>query len=183
MKLLLVLSIIIVLIIFFIIYFFRRQKPLYYPKNMDILYSPGYGKILKVFNINNHLCISIFLSPFDIHRQYIPINGIIRNIMYDCTGQFNLAFNETKSRMNEKYITELETKYGNIIIYQIAGKLVRGIENTLNIGEQVITGQEMGIIKWGSRVDVLIPKTSRFEIYVKKGDIVNGTYSKLGRFY
>lgn len=181
-KIMIIISILIILIIWFNNYFFRRQKPIYYSNNNSIIYSPAYGRILKIFNINEYLCISIFLSPLDIHRQYIPINGIIKSVKYDNTGKFNLAYEETKSRMNEKCITQLLTKYGIIYIYQIAGFFVRRIVNDLEINKKVITGEDMGIIKWGSRVDILIPNRDDFMINVKEGDIVKGTYSQLGRF-
>lgn len=169
--------------ILFTFYFLREQNTLHYPKNDTVLYAPAHGRIMKIFNYKNHTCISIFLSPLDIHHQYIPINGIVRKVVYDYTGKFDLAYDETKSRMNEKCITDLETKYGMVHIYQIAGTVARRIRNKLVIGEPVITGQNMGVIKLGSRVDVLVPSTSHFNIEVKEGDVVHGTYSRLGHFF
>jgi phosphatidylserine decarboxylase len=169
--------------VLFIFYFMREQTPIYHPTNNNVLYSPAHGRIMKIFEYKDQTCISIFLSPLDIHQQYIPINGTVRNVSYDYTGKFELAFDENKSRMNEKCITELDTKYGKVVIYQIAGFFVRRIVNRLEIDKPVITGQNMGVIKFGSRVDVLIPSKSKFHIDVKVGDYVNGTHSKLGHFF
>jgi phosphatidylserine decarboxylase len=167
----------------FVVYFMREQKPIFHPKNEDVLYSPAHGRIMKIFNYKDHICISIFLSPLNIHHQYIPINGTVRKVTYDYTGKFELAYEETKSRDNEKCITVIETKHGLFKIFQIAGTVARRIENNLTVNQVVKTGQNMGIIKLGSRVDVLVPSKARFRIEVKEGDIVDGTYSRLGHFF
>lgn len=170
-------------LILFIFYFLREQNPVYYPTNENVVYSPAHGRVMKIMDNKEHICISIFLSPMDIHHQYVPINGIVRRVQYDYTGKFELAYEETKSRMNEKCITEIETKYGRFHIYQIAGTVARRIRNRLRLNESVITGQNMGVIKLGSRVDVFVPSKSKFTLEVKEGDVVNGTHSRLGHFF
>jgi phosphatidylserine decarboxylase len=151
--------------------------------NEDIVYSPAYGKIMKIQYLQgNKLHIAIFLSPIDIHRQYIPIDGYIKDIQYDRTGKFALAYKANKSDDNEKYITTLSTKYGDIKIYQIAGKLVRRISNYMKIGTEVSTGEQIGIIHFGSRVDIIIPNVSLFKLLVKEGEYMRGLDSKLGYY-
>ena len=171
------------IILLLLLWFYRKPLNRTIFVNRDILYSPAYGKILKIQNlIGNKIHIAIFLSPLDIHRQYIPINGKIKDIVYDNTGKFKIAYHFNKSDLNEKYITVLETKYGDMEIYQIAGLLVRRINNYMKIGENVNTGVEMGIIHFGSRVDVILPEASLFKLLVNEGERVNGINSKLGYY-
>ena len=175
--------IILIIILLFILWFYRKPYIIKIINNTNKIYSPCYGRIIKIQNLNyGRIHIAIFLSPFDIHRQYIPINGRIKNIIRDYNGKFNLAYNEGKSRDNEKIITIIDTKYGELYIYQIAGFYVRRISNNLEINNEVITGKEMGMIHFGSRVDLIIPNKELFNICVKEGDYMDGIYSIIGYY-
>jgi len=179
-----IILILIVILILFILWFHRYPMDMRIFDNDDIVYSPAYGRIMKIQYLEgNKLHIAIYLSPTDIHRQYIPINGKIVGKTYDKTGKFALAYKANKSDDNEKYITELETKYGEMKIYQIAGKMVRRISNYMTIGQVVNTGEPMGIIHFGSRVDIIIPNVSLFKLLVKEGDYMKGLDSKIGYYF
>jgi phosphatidylserine decarboxylase len=173
----------IIILVLFILWFHRHPLNTRVFSNDDVIYSPAYGKIMKIQYLQgNKLHIAIYLSPKDIHRQYIPIDGTIIDKIYDRTGKFALAYNVNKSALNEKYITVLKSKYGNIEIYQIAGKLVRRISNYMKVGQTVTTGEEIGIIHFGSRVDIILPNISLFKLLVKEGEYMCGMDSKLGYY-
>jgi phosphatidylserine decarboxylase len=175
--------IIIVIILLFILWFYRKPANIYLLNNYNKIYSPAYGRIIKIqkFN-NNRIHIAIFLSPLDIHRQYIPINGRIKKIIKDYNGKYNIAYNEGKSRDNEKIITIMDTNYGELYIYQIAGFYVRRISNYMKVNDNVITGNELGMIHFGSRVDLIIPNGNLFTINVNEGDYMNGINSIIGYY-
>jgi len=178
-----IILLVVIIIVIFILWFHRHPMNINIFNNDNIVYSPAYGKIMKIQYLQgNNLHIAIYLSPNDIHRQYVPIDGYISDIKYDRTGIFELAYHENKSNKNEKYITELHTKYGKMLIYQIAGKFVRRISNYMKIGTYVNTGTEIGIIHFGSRVDIIIPLASQFKLLVKEGEYMRGINTRLGYY-
>jgi phosphatidylserine decarboxylase len=148
----------------------------------DIILSPAYGTIEKIIINKSTVHIIIFLSVFDIHYQYYPIKGYVIDQIHDMTGKYELAYELNKSSDNEKIITTINTKHGNIKVIQIAGKFVRRIVTTLQkINEYVLPGQELGMIKFGSRVDIIIPNNN-VKLLVKENEHVNGPYSVLCKY-
>lgn len=174
--------IIILILIIFILYFYRNPKQKISTNNFDIVYSPAYGKIMDIKIDEDKLFIAIFLSPFDVHYQFAPISGEIVNLKYDSTGQFELAYDLNKSKNNEKSIYTIRNKRGDFIIYQIAGNLVRRIETIGKLNQNINSGETLGLIHFGSRVDIIIPNANKFKIMVNKGDYVFGSHSMLGLF-
>ncbi len=174
-----VIFIIISLVLVSLAYFYRSPKGcMCYSDNLII--SPAYGRVMNIFNINDdYVHIAIFLSPLDVHTQYFPMTGQIKDVYKDDVGKFELAYNENKSRYNEKVITSINTKYGLIYVYQIAGFFVRRIEPYCKEGDNIHSGQKMGRIHFGSRVDLILPRQS--ELYIKKGDYVEGGKMVIGK--
>jgi phosphatidylserine decarboxylase len=150
----------------------------------NFVIAPSYGKIVKIHhNIQTntiHLCI--FLSPFDVHQQYYPINGTVIDRKYDKTGHFNLAFDLDKSRWNEKKIHVLQNKYGTFIVTQIAGRLVHCIVSEEDTNTRINAGTRFGMIKLGSRVDIEIPNATNFKLLVNKNDTLVGGYQVIGYY-
>lgn len=144
----------------------------------NVITSPAYGKIIKIHETDAGTEIVIFLSPIDIHTQYVPISGMIENTIYDKTGKFELANFADKSRMNEKNITTIKNKFGRFVVKQIAGFFYRRIYTYHKIGSIVSRGQELGSIAFGSRVDLIVPKQTI--ITVREGDYVNGEHTVIG---
>lgn len=174
------LYIIILIFIMFILYFYRL--PIQNIKNnTNVIYGPCYGKIMSIKQYKDNIYIAIFLSPFDVHYQFMPINGQITKINYDNNGKFNLAYELNKSNKNEKCIYTISTKFGDIKLYQIAGYFVRRISSFCSKGDKLKSGETIGLIHFGSRVDLLIPKNN-FRLCSKLGDYVNGSYTKLGYY-
>lgn len=130
----------------------------------NIIIAPSYGTIKAIKVENNILKIATFLNVFDVHQQYYPINGKIKNIIYDNNGQFAIAFDLDKSINNEKKIHILDTAFGEVKITQIAGLLARTIVSNNKIGDEVKVGQHLGMIKFGSRVDIEIPNANIFNL-------------------
>ena len=149
------------LVFAFCLLFFYRYPFWIKPKidtTDDKVYSPAFGRIMNIKKEDNgDYFIAIFLSPLDIHYQFAPIAGKITDIQYDATGKFELAYDLNKSRDNEKSIFTIENRHGQFKVYQIAGKLVRRISRFREVGEVVSTGQVLGLIHFGSRVDIIIP--------------------------
>lgn len=167
------------IIIIFLIYFYRVPNRDCQSKELDIT-SPSDGTIKDiVINPDGTKIISIFLSPFDVHVQYIPYNGVVIDKKYK-EGKFHPAYLLQKSALNEQSIISVRTKYGDLSVKQIAGLVARRIITEPKIGDHVKKGSIYGMIKLSSRVDLTVPKNSI--VHVKKGDHVKGCQSILARF-
>jgi len=174
-----------IIFLLFLCFFYRKECGIKYSKN--IINSPSYGKIIhidknKIINNNRYVLISIFLNIYDIHYQYIPIDGKIINIQYDNSGKFNLAYNFNKSNENEKMITTIKNNLGTFYVYQIAGKYARRIVHYNKIYDDVTSGDIFGLIKLGSRVDILLPYNDNLILYYDVGNYVEGGKSILAKY-
>ena len=186
-------SICLLLILFFVIYFFRDPNRVI-PINENLILSPADGLITFIGpsplpkEVSNHLNdfnkeftkISIFLNVFDVHINRVPTSGKIISSNY-VKGKFVSATLDKSSDNNERNITTLETKEKNYIIFvQIAGLIARRIICNLKQDQQVNIGDRFGIIKFGSRVDIYIPKN--LNLHVAEGQKVIGGESVLADF-
>jgi|SRR5581483_5558214 len=115
--------------------------------------------------------ISIFLNVFDVHVNRSPIAGIITDVRYQ-RGKYLNAMNETCADLNEQNIVTVEGEGQTVVFKQIAGLLARRIVFTKNIGDTVGRGERVGLIKFGSRTDILLDPSA--QVQVKKGDRVKG---------
>jgi phosphatidylserine decarboxylase len=170
------------IVLIFLIYFFR--KPDYKSTTLpnDII-SPAFGKITNIIYDNNKILISIFLSVFDPHIQYVPLAGKLETIKY-IPGKFNAANFFKKTRYNERCSYYFNTKYGKIIVTQIAGMIARKIVSFIKPNNYFKKGTELGMIKFGSRVDLIIINTNNyiFRPSCNEGDYVYGNKTVLGSF-
>ena len=124
--------------------------------------------------------ISIFLSIFSIHSQRVPISGKVISKQYN-PGNFLLAFNHKASMDNEHTAVLFETENGKRYkIKQIAGFIARRILNYMEPENLVQRGQRLGFIRFGSRVDIILPRD--FQIDVSLGDMVQGNKTIIGQF-
>jgi phosphatidylserine decarboxylase len=166
------LSLLILLMIFY------RYEPYKLRFNDNIIISPAEGLITNIHQSGNNIHISIFLSIFNKHTQIYPVNGKVINRIYDRTGKYDLVINIDKSKYNEKKIHIIKMKNGNTLnVTQIAGFFPRSINSSNKIPEEIKSGEYMGIIKFGSRVDLLFPgDISNLKIKEKQtiniGDII-----------
>jgi len=173
LKLLLIILPIIFLI--FSMYFFRDPER-NVPKGGSILVSPADGKVLfvkKVYDdkfINGDAKqISIFMSPLNVHVNRIPVDGVVEYLKYH-QGEFVAAFEDKASEKNERCEFGIAGKHGKVLFTQVAGAVARRIVYQIKTGDTVKMGERFGMIKFGSRVDVVVP--ADWTEKVKKGDNV-----------
>lgn len=148
-----------ILVFIFLLYFYR-YTPYKGPGALDNeILSPCEGTVLKVYDKNpNYLYIAIFLSPMNRHTQIYPVNGTVIKRQYDHTGEFEIVMDLNKSKYNEKNMHYIVMKDGTLIkITQIAGFLPRMITSSEKVPENVAAGDYLGMMKFGSRVDMLLP--------------------------
>ena len=166
-------------------FFFRDPIREITVENEDKFLSPADGTILSIKNIKDPDIgesnkIAIFLSFFNVHRQWVPSNSQVLNMHYN-PGKYFIAFKDKASLDNEHTSILFKDKHDNPFrIKQIAGFVARRIVNHMQPELKVKIGQKLGFIKFGSRVEIIVPNT--FEIYVKKGDKVRGCKTVLGEF-
>ena len=167
----------------FSMYFFRDPQRI--PPNNNGFLSPADGKVVQIINVEDEEIgpakqISIFLSVFNVHCQRVPLSGIVISKQYN-SGKFLAAFNHKASLENEQTVVTFETENGKRYkIKQIAGLIARRILNYMEPENRVERGQRLGFIRFGSRVDIIVPP--EFQIDVSLGDMVRGNQTIIGRF-
>jgi len=164
---------------FFLLWFFRDPERVI-PDAPGALVSPADGKVTHLSKTVEEGSpfhrISIFLSVFDVHVNRSPIAGVVREVRYQ-KGKFLNAMSVASAEDNEQNIVKLEGEGQTVVFKQIAGLLARRIVFTKKVSDRVERGERIGMIKFGSRVDVLVPSPST--IQVKVGDKVKGGSSVL----
>src|SRR5271155_3771521 len=163
----------------FFLWFFRDpERPI--PALPGAIVSPGDGKVTDVSVVTtggtSRHRISVFLSVFDVHVNRSPIAGVIRDIRYQ-RGKFLNAMQAQSAEENEQNIVTIEGEGRTVVFKQIAGLIARRIVFNFQVGDEVARGQRVGLIKFGSRVDVLFDHDAA--IQVKPGDRVKGGASVL----
>jgi phosphatidylserine decarboxylase len=178
-----VLGAVFLLLGFFTLYFFRDPERKA-PDDPRLVLSPADGKVVLVGPAPEGnpvgpgaTQISVFLSVFDVHINRAPIAGRIAQVEYR-KGEFLPAFNHDASQRNEQNAVTIENGAEKVHFRQIAGLIARRIVFRKAVGDDVRAGERVGMIKFGSRVDILLPGEIR--IRVKKGDRVRGGLSALG---
>lgn len=162
----------VIILTIFIFYFFR-DIDYTIPINEKSIHSPCQGTVLKVIRKNGIIHIATFLSVFNIHVQYTPCSGIITNQEYK-SGEFNVANDFEKSNLNERLDTTIKNEnFGNVVVRQIAGLIARRIVSFKDIGDQVNQNEPLGLIRFGSRVDIFIKDKPEYQVLVQSGDYVN----------
>jgi phosphatidylserine decarboxylase len=162
----------------FVTFFFRDPDRKFEGTDRQIA-SPADGKVVSVRQENGQEAISIFLSVFDVHINRAPISGKVSGIDYH-KGKFLIAFDERASLENERNSITMENQGKTVRFVQIAGLIARRIVCWRKPGETLQVGDRIGLIKFGSRVDVFLPPGSK--IYVKRGDRVVGGKTAIGEF-
>jgi phosphatidylserine decarboxylase len=168
-----------VLLACFCLWFFRDPERVV-PNTAGAIVSPGDGKVTDISDVLvngvERKRISIFLNVFNVHVNRSPIAGVIRDVRYQ-KGKFVNAMGANSAEENEQNIVTVEGEGQTVIFKQIAGLIARRIVFTKKLGDTVARGERVGLIKFGSRVDVLMP--AGVKIAVKLGDHVKGASSVL----
>ncbi|MBO8131577.1 MAG: phosphatidylserine decarboxylase family protein [Candidatus Marinimicrobia bacterium] len=165
----------------FTIYFFRDPERII-PGGDKIIVSPADGRIIKIEEVNDHFCgnsilISIFMSLFDVHVNRAPLPGTVKKIEYK-EGKFIAAYKKKADKENEKNVIYFNNGKYNFVVKQIAGVIARRIVSYVCEDDKVLKGQRIGMIMFGSRVDLIIPITSSINVSigqkVKAGQTIIG---------
>lgn len=181
-KSFLLLSLIVLAIVF---YFFRVHTNVP-PVGDNVVVSPAYGKVVMIekvfeneFYKKEMLCVSIFMSPLNIHCNYVPISG---DVLYSnhMPGKYLVAWHPKSSILNEHSSTAIKNDKIELLTKQIAGFMARRIVPYLEEGMQVNQNDELGFIKFGSRVDVFFPLNTN--LLVQLGDKTKGGITALAKY-
>jgi phosphatidylserine decarboxylase len=166
-----------VLLIAAFVALFFRNPPRKAPADPRIIVSPADGKVVKIERVGKVTRMSIFLSLFNVHVNRSPIAGRIESVDYR-KGAFRAAFKEAASVENERNVIMVNNGHVKIVFTQIAGVIARRIVCWKKVGDVVEKGELVGLIRFGSRVDILFPAGT--EPTVKVGDRVRGGSSSIG---
>jgi phosphatidylserine decarboxylase len=158
--------------------FFFRDPERHPPQGANLVVSPGDARVMVTTDepwpggpAGDWKVISMFLSPLDVHVNRTPVSGTVSRVEYH-PGQFLPAYRKEAGQLNEWTEVWIQRPGGPIVVRQIVGVLARRIVCRLQVGDQVAAGQRYGVMKFGSRIDLFLPRTAT--IQVKAGDKVVG---------
>ena len=179
------LSFILLSTLLLIVYFFRvPNRKIKTSKN--VVFAPCDGKIVQIREVEEteffkqkKILVSIFMSPLNVHSNHYPIDGNVVYTKYH-PGKFLVAWNPKSSTKNERSSVVIENTKISVLVRQIAGALARRIVTYSKRNEQVTSGEELGFIKFGSRVDLYLPLST--EINVKLNEKVKAKISTIAKY-
>jgi phosphatidylserine decarboxylase len=175
-------AVVAVLLALFVFSFFRDPERVI-PAEAGAVVSPGDGRVVVVTDEENAgrlgKRVSIFLAVWNVHVNRSPAEGTITKLEYR-PGRFLAAMRERASVENEQNVFTLSTEAGELVFKQIAGLIARRVVSWKKAGEKVARGERIGLVRFGSRVDLWVPKDA--EILVRVGENVKGGSSVLARW-
>ena len=172
----------------FLLFFFFRIPNRSLTLSETKIVAPADGKVVVIEEVNdteyfhdNRIQVSIFMSPVNVHVNRVPVDGTIVYNHYH-KGKYLVAWHPKSSTLNERHSIVLENAYGAILVKQISGALAKRICNYATPGKIFKQGEEFGFIKFGSRVDLLLPLNATIEVQpgqvVKSGVTVIATLNQ-----
>ena len=154
------------------------------PAGTNLIVSPADGKVVDVSEVVEDTFlkgkarkISIFLSLFNVHINYAPVEGTVSFLKYT-KGRFKFAFVDKASDLNENNALGIDNGRTKVFVKQIAGMIARRIVCRSRVGDRLACGERFGLIRFGSRVDLYVDPSCR--IKVRKGDTVTGGVTVIG---
>jgi phosphatidylserine decarboxylase len=180
---LLALAFVLLLLTAFMAYFFRDPRRAV-PSESGLVVSPADGKVTRIEKLSGDgaespTVVSIFLSPFDVHINRAPIAGQVIDVTYT-KGRFIAATSDNASLVNEQNALTIKGERMTVVCKQIAGVLARRIVCWKRPGDSLGLGERFGLIKFGSRTDLVLPR--EVEVAVRVGQRVSGGVTVIGRF-
>ncbi len=167
----------------FLLSFFRNPERIVTKRDNNLIYAPADGKVVVIEQKHEEetlkrdvIQISVFMSPLNVHVNRMPVAGTVEYSKYH-KGKYLVAWHPKSSTENERTTVTVNNGKHTILLRQIAGALARRIVNYAKVGQQYTQGQEYGFIKFGSRVDIMLPLGS--DIKVNIDDIVKGNQTIL----
>lgn len=175
-------SLVLFILALFVAYFFRDPER-EVPVDEKLIVSPADGLVVVIKPVelddgSSGTLVSIFLSIFDVHINRSPLAGRILETNYR-PGKFLIATRQKASWENEQNVITVQNQYVTVVFKQIAGLIARRIVFWKKKGEAVELGERVGLIKFGSRVDLILP--AQVTVLTKKGDRVRGGVSLIGK--
>lgn len=163
------------LVLFVLIIRFFRNPPRFADQTKNGVVAPCDGKVVVIEEVyepeyfkEKRIQISIFMSPLNVHVNRNPISGIVRYMKYH-PGKYLVAWHPKSSTENERTTTVIGTENGQEVLFrQIAGAVARRIRWYIKEGDNATKGNEMGFIKFGSRVDVYVPIGSEIKVQLEQ---------------
>lgn len=160
-------------VFFLIVLQFFRDPTRMVPEEADhLVYAPADGKVVVIeeayepeYFKAKRLQISIFMSPVNVHVNRNPVSGLVKYNKYH-PGKYLVAWHPKSSTENERTTVVIDTGETEILMRQIAGALAKRIKNYLEVGQQVVQGEDFGFIKFGSRVDVFLPLGTQLKVEI-----------------
>ena len=163
-------------ILVFLVFNFFRNPHIQVNDGDNYILSPCDGKVVVIEEVMDEIYfnekvtqVSVFMSPLNVHVNRNPVAGVIKFVKY-FPGKYLMAFNPKSSQLNEQTYVVAENDKVTVAYKQIAGFLARRIKWYVNEGDHVAQGSEYGFIKFGSRIDILMPTSCAVD--VKLGDVV-----------
>ena len=159
------------LVLYVFLLFFFRLPARHLEPDPGLIYAPADGTVVVIeeteeneYFRDKRLQVSIFMSPFNMHSNKYPVSGRIKYVKYH-PGNYMVAWHPKSSELNERSTIVIETAGGTeILIRQIAGAVARRIVTYAKANQEVKQGDELGFIKFGSRVDIFLPLGTEIEI-------------------
>ncbi len=172
---------------FLLIMWFFRNPERVVEKNDNAIYSPADGEIVLIKKVyekeyykSERIQVSIFMSPLNVHVNRYPVSGEIKYVKY-YPGKYLVAWHPKSSEKNEHTVIVIEKDHERgLLLKQIAGAVARRIVTYSKAGEKAVQGEDLGFIKFGSRVDLLLPVDCK--IHVDIGEKVNGNLTTIATF-
>ena len=172
-------------LLLFLISFFRVPNRKLTIDEKQII-CPADGKVVVIeetfdeeYFKDKRLQVSIFMSPANVHQNRNPVSGTVIYNQYH-NGKYLVAWHPKSSTENERHSVVIQNSNGDVLVKQIAGALAKRIVNYLQVGQTVQQSAEMGFIKFGSRVDILLPTGTK--VNVKLNQAVQGGVTVLGEW-
>jgi len=168
----------------FCLNFFRDPKR-NLPIDENCIVSPADGKIIKIKEFEDPKTkeklrlVSIFLSVFNVHANRMPVDGLIKSVDY-IKGDFLAAFDHKASEQNERTEISIETRFGSMVVKQIAGLVARRILCYAKKNKKMLAGDRLGFIRFGSRTDIILP--NKVALNVELDQKVYGGQTIIGKY-
>lgn len=160
----------------FVLYFFRDPQINIAIDDNNCVLAPADGKVVVIEQVqeteyfqDKRIQVSIFMSPTNVHVNRSPISGVVKYTKYH-PGNYMVAWHPKSSTLNERFTSVIECPENDIevLVRQIAGKVARKIKNYLDEGEEINQGEQLGFIKFGSRVDIFLPLNAKINVNLKE---------------
>jgi len=152
------------------------------PTGAGLLLAPADGRVMRIDEVEDPwvgaaVRTSIFLSPLDVHVNRSPVAGLVESVD-QARGRFMAAYKDEASELNERCTIALQGEGARVSVKQIAGVLARRIVCRVERGDKLAAGERFGLIRFGSRTDLVVPRSA--EMRVKVGDRVRGGETVMG---